>query len=130
MMSVRAALAASRQGFAFDALGEIGCLLCVVSIESALCFVSHLLRRGAALFNKCQVFISLEHRDSVREFTTVLRQWSNTRVPGELHFGTFLLDEHVGQRNQPAMMLFRDVLCPVLKIKSRTALLHIVFLSF
>ena len=31
------------------------------------------------------------HRDSVREFTTVLTQWSNTRVPGELHFGTFLL---------------------------------------
>jgi hypothetical protein len=31
------------------------------------------------------------HRDSVREFTTVLRQWSNTRVPGELHFGTSLL---------------------------------------
>src|SRR5258708_39335201 len=64
-MSVRAALAASRQGFVFDALGEIGCLLCVVSIESALCFVSHLLRRGAALFNECQVFISFEHRDSV-----------------------------------------------------------------
>src|SRR6266404_5351170 len=98
-MSIRAALAASRQGFAFDALGEIGGLLCVVSIESVLCCVSHLLSRGTALFNECQVFISLEHRDSVREFTTVLRQRSNTRVPGELHFGTFLLNEHVGQRN-------------------------------
>src|SRR5882757_10985266 len=96
-----------------------------MSVKSALHRVLCLLRRGVALFDECQKLISPEHGDRVRELTSALRQWLHSHVPGELYFGTLLLIEQVGQRDQPAMLLVRDFLRPVLYHQRGTGHLYV-----